>query len=272
MDRQSELWFVLSEMEHYCKANNNLKPGETDSDTDDLAVGIGQVLLRGVRLEGAISTLLKGRVPHLAETLRTLAGFQHDNIQHRLQFNQTEYELYVAAQFQGHGPRVSFVDTRRPSRYRQRVEFMLGYKYPVECKHPQSERRIFPNIDAAIQKLEERQGPGAVCIGLEDALPLKPSQLYLEVSELQEAAHEITQRFTPWFEQNRKRINRRLDENCCRLVLFTYSVLAYIHNDEAVSLVTCHLALAATGEWIHSHVVAQCVNYLTSNPASQRGK
>ena len=272
VDPRSELWFVLAEMEHYCNANQNLMPGETESDTDDQAVGVGQVLLRGVRLKEAISTLLKGRVPHLAETLRTLAGFRHDSIQHRLQFNQTEYELYAASEFQGHGPRVSFVDTRRPSRYRQRVEFMLGYKYPVECKHPQSERRIFPNIDAAIQKVEERQGPGAVCIGLEDALPLKPSQPYLEVLELQEAANEISQRFTPWFEQNRKRITQRLDENCCRLVLLTYSVLAYIHNDEAVSLVTCHLALASTGEWIHSHVVAQCVNRLKFNPTSQKGK
>jgi hypothetical protein len=158
-----------------------------------------------------------------------------------------------------------------PSRYRQRVEFMLGYKYPVECKHPQSERQIFPNIDAAIQKLEERQGPGAVCIGLEDALPLKPSQLYLEVAELQEAAHEITQRFTPSFEQNRKRITQRLDDNCCSVGLLTYSVLAYIHNEEAVSLVTCHLAFASTGEWIHSHVVAQCINHLKFNSASRRG-
>ena len=47
---------------------------------------------------------------------------------------------------------------------------MLGYKYP-SSKHPQSEPRIFPNIDAAIQKPEQRKVPGAICIGLEDAIP-----------------------------------------------------------------------------------------------------
>jgi hypothetical protein len=143
---------------------------------------------------------------------------------------------------------------------------MLGYKYPVECKHPQSERRIFPNIDAAIQKLEERQVPGAICIGLEDALPPKPPQRYLEVWKPRDAAEVISQRFAPWSAQNQKRIIQRLDQNCCRLVIFTYSLLAYIHDAEAVSLVTGHLAFAAPGEWIQSHVVAQCISRLTRNP------
>jgi hypothetical protein len=198
VDTQSELWFVLDQMEHYCRGTRDLKPGATDSDTDDQVVEVGRELLRGLRLYGALVPLVKGKVPHLIETLRTLASFRHDSVQHRFQFDQSEYELYMTAQFQGHGPRVSFVDTRRPSRYRRRVEFMLGYKYPVECKHPQSERRIFPNIDAAIQKLEERQTPGAICIGLEDALPSKPPHRYIEVLKPLDAAVVITDRFAPW--------------------------------------------------------------------------
>ena len=165
---------------------------------------------------------------------------------------------------------MSFVDTRRPSRYRRRVEFMLGYKYPVECKHPQSERQIFPNINAAIQKLEERKVPGAICIGLEDALPLNPAQRYLEVLKPGDVVEVMMQRFAPWFAQKQKRITQRLDQNCCRLVIFTYSVLAYIHDAEAVSLVTSHLAFATPGEWIQSHVVAQCVSRLTNNPRGRR--
>lgn len=263
VDPHGELWFVLDQMEHYCRGTRDLRPGDTHSDTDDQAVEVGRELLRGLRLHSALVPLVKARVPHLIQTLRTLASFRHDSVQHRFQFDQSEYELYMAAQFQGHGPRLSFVDTRRPSRYRRRVEFMLGYKYPVECKHPQSERRIFPNIDAAIQKLEERQVPGAICIGLEDALHPQPPQRYLEVLNPLDCAEMITQRFAPWFAQNQERITQRLDQNCCRLVLFTYSVLAYIHAAEAVSLVTGHLAFAVPGEWIQSHVVAQCVSRLT---------
>lgn len=264
IDPKSELWFVLDEMDHFCKGTRDLKGTDSQSATDDRAVEVGRDLLRGLRIDNALDSLTGAKVPHLSETLRTLSSFTHGNTQHRFQFDQSEYELHMAAQFQGHGQRISFVDTRRPSRYRQRVEFMVGYKYPVECKHPQAERRIVPNIDAALQKLEERQMPGILCIGLENALPLSPPAPYLEVLSVQDAQYFISQHFAQWLSTNRKRVEGRLEQSCGRFIIFTYSVLAYVHSAEAVYIVSMRLAMAHSGEWIESEVVKTCINRLKS--------
>lgn len=268
----SELWFVLDQMDRYVQSTRDLKPGHSDADTDNQAVEVGRALLRGLRLDSAMCQLLNARVPHLIETLRALASFEHDRSQHRLQFNQSEYELCMAAYFQGHGMRVSFVDTRRPSRYKQRVEFMLRYRYPIECKHPQSEKGIYRNIDAAIRKLEERRVPGGICIGLEDCLGPTPPGSYIEVLKTHDAVEVITQRFAPWFAQNRMRIKQRLNQNCCKFILFTYSSLAYIHEHEAVSLVTGHLAFTTQGEWLSSNVVSECIDQLARDLPGRSNK
>ena len=257
----SELWFVLEEMRLFSEAAKDLQPGRSHSETDDLAVKAGLDLLRGIRLDGALSILLNADVPHLVETLRTLASFKHGKPQHRLQFDQSEYELHMAAQFEGFGQRVSFVDTKRPSRYKQRVEFMVGYKWPVECKHPQSERRIIPNIDAALTKLIERGQGSIICIGLEQALPMTPPP-YIEAMTSEDVQAMVSQKVAPWFAKQKELLASRLNRTCCRFIIFTYSAVAYVHDSEAVALPSLRVAMGATGAWIEEKVIETCVEHL----------
>lgn len=257
----SELWFVLEEMRLFSQTTKDLQAGHSNSETDDLAVNVGLDLLRGIRLDGALSILSGADVPHVVETLRTLASFKHGKPQHRLQFDQSEYELHIAAQFEGFGQRVSFVDTRRRSRYKQRVEFMVGYKWPVECKHPQSEKRIIPNIDAALKKLIERGQPGIICIGLEQALPMT-SRRYIEVMNSEDVQSMVSEEIAPWFAKHKGLLASRLMQTCCRFIIFTYSALAYVHDSEAVALPSLRLALSATGDWIEENVIETCLEHL----------
>jgi hypothetical protein len=53
----SELWFVLEEMRLFSEATRDLQAGNSNSETDDLAVNVGLDLLRGMRLDGALSIL-----------------------------------------------------------------------------------------------------------------------------------------------------------------------------------------------------------------------
>lgn len=248
-------------MRLFLEGTRDLQAGNSNSETDDLAVNIGLDLLRGVRLGDELSVLSGADVPHVAETLRTLASFEHSKPQHRLQFGQSEYELHMASQFEGFGQRVSFVDTRRPSRYKQRVEFMVGYKWPVECKHPQSERRIIPNVDAALRKLVERGQPGIICIGLEQALPMT-QQPYIEVLKSEDVLSSVSQSMVPWFAKHRGLLANRLVHSCGRFIIFTYSALAYVHDSEAVALPSLRLALSATGDWIEEKVIETCLKDL----------
>ena len=257
----SELWFVLEEMRLFSDGTRDHETGNTDSETDDLAVNVGLDLLRGVRIDEELGILSGADVPHMTETLRTLASFKHGSLQHRLQFNESEYELHMAAQFQGHGQRVSFVDTRRPSRYKQRVEFMVGYKWPIECKHPQSKRKIIPNIDAALKKLNERGQPGIICIGLEQALPMA-ERLYIEVIKAEDVVARVSEQVAPWFANHKMLLANRLAQGCGRFIIFTYSAHAYVHDSEMVALPSLRLALSATGDWIQEKVIESCLKHL----------
>jgi hypothetical protein len=257
----SELWFVLEEMRLFSADSRDLRAGNSNSETDDLAVTVGLDLVRGMRLDGELSILSAAGVPHVTETLRNLASFKHSKPQHRLQFDQSEYELHMAAQFEGFGQRVSFVDTRRPSRYKQRVEFMVGYKWPIECKHPQSERRIIPNVDAALRKLSEREQAGIICIGLEQALPIT-REPYIEVIKSEDVLSMVSQYLAPWFAKHKGLLANRLMQSCGRFIIFTYSSLAYVHDSEAVALPSMRLALSSTGDWIEENVIETCLKHL----------
>jgi hypothetical protein len=257
----SELWFVLEEMRLFSEGTRDLQTGDSNSQTDDLAVIVGLDLVRGMRLHNELSTLLGTGVPHVVETLRTLASFKHSKPQHRSQFGQSEYELHMAAQFHGFGERVSFVDTRRPSRYKQRVEFMVGYKWPVECKHPQSERKIIPNVDAALKKLTERGQAGIICIGLEQALPMT-GEPYLEVIQSEDVLSKVSQHVAPWFAKHKRILASRLTQSCGRFIVFTYSSLAYVHDSETVALPSLRLALSVAGNWIEENVIETCLEHL----------
>jgi len=61
--------------------------------------------------------------------LRTIARFELSTLQNRMQYDLQEYELPLGSHFEGFGHKVSVVDTTRPSRFQQRVEFMVGYKW-----------------------------------------------------------------------------------------------------------------------------------------------
>jgi hypothetical protein len=265
----SELWFVLEEMRRFSEASRDLKIAASASETDDSAVAVGLDLLRGWRLDRAVDVLLGADVPHVVQTLRTISSFKHGKPQHRLQFDQSEYELHMASQFHGHGQRISFVDTRRPSRYQQRVEFMVGYKFPIECKHPQFERRIIANIDAALGKLNERQQPGGICIGLEQALPMSSSP-YLEVMNADDVKSQISEHVAPWFSCHRKLLVARLAQGYGRFIIFTYTALTYVHLPEAVALPSTRVALTATGEWVEENVVSRCIGQLKRERKQQR--
>jgi hypothetical protein len=257
----SELWFVLEEMRRFSQATRDQRVGNSDSETDDLAVGVASDLLRGIRLDCALLTLSDANVPHIVETLRTLASFKHGNPQHRLQFDQSEYELHMASQFEGLGQRVSFVDTRRTSHYKQRVEFMVGYKWPVECKLPLSKRRVIPNIDAALKKLAERDQAGLICIALEQALPMAQKP-YLEVVKSEDPRSTVSQHIEPWFSKHKDILANRLQQSCGRFIIFSYSVLTYVHDSECVAMPSLRLALGATGDWIERDVIETCVRHL----------
>jgi hypothetical protein len=257
----SELWFVLEEMRLFSEGTRDLQAGNSNSETDDLAVTVGLDLVRGIRQDGELTILSGAGVPHVTETLRTLASFKHSKPQHRLQFDQSEYELHMAAQFEGFGHRVSFVDTRRPSRYKQRVEFMVGYKWPIECKHPQSARRIIPNVDAALKKVTERAQTGIICIGLEQALPMTQAP-YIEVIKSEDVLPRVSQHVAPWFAKHKGLLANRLMQSCGRFIIFTYSSLAYVHDSEAVALPSLRLALSATGDWIEGKVIETCLERL----------
>jgi hypothetical protein len=213
-----------------------------------------------MRLDRALSILSGADVPHVTETLRTLSSFKHGKPQHRLQFDQSEYELHMAAQFEGLGQRISFIDTKRPSRYKHRVEFMVGYKWPIECKHPQSEQRIIPNVDAALKKVTERGQAGIICIGLEQALPVT-QRPYIEAMKAEDVRSSVSQDTAPWFAKHKGLLANRLMQSCGRFIIFTYSALAYVHDSEAVALPSLRLALTATGDWIDENVIETCLEH-----------
>lgn len=257
----SELWFVLEEMRLFSAGTRDLAAGRSNSETDDLSINVGLDLLRGIRLDLELSTLTGANVPHIAETLRTLASFKHGNLQHRLQFDESEYELHMAAQFEGFGERISFVDTRRPSRYKQRVEFMVGYKWPIECKHPQSERRIIPNVAAAQRKLNERRQAGIICIGLEQALPM-PERPFIELMNDKDVLPRVSEHVAPWFANHSKHLVRSLANGYGRFIIFTYSALVYAHESEMIGVPSLRLALSTTGDWIQEAVIETCLTHL----------
>ena len=259
---ESELWYLLEEMRKFTAGIKNISAGKTPSETDDLAMVVGFNLLRGCRLSESLQPLSNANVPHITQTLRTLASFKHCIAQHRLQFDESEYELYMASQFVGLGPRVSFIDTKRPSRFKQRVEFMLGYKWPVECKHPRSERGILVNIDAALKKLNERSQAGIICIGLEVALPMKTAP-YLEVMKAADVVQVVSQHVEPWLTKHREMLSERLMQSYGRFIIFTYTISNYIHEDQHVGLPSLRLALSATGWWIDKDAIKTCLDSLT---------
>ncbi len=257
----SELHHLLNEVLRFEDSARDLTPGQTDADTDEQAVLVGAELLRAVRLADAIALLVHHTVPKITETLKTLSSFKHGNVEQEAQFDESEYELHVASQFVGFGQRVSFVEAKSPSRYQQRVEFMLGYKWPVECKRPRSSRQILPNIEKAIAKIDERAQPGLICVGLEAALPIA-RETFLEVDDTNDICSQISKHTGPWLQANREAIQTKLLSSWTRFLIVTYMVRCYMHKSEDVALPSLRLGLSASGDWITNDVPKSCIEAL----------
>lgn len=264
----SELSYLLDEVQKFESSMRDQLAGKTDSETDDLAVLVGATYLRAQRLATSIAALAKTRVPRIKETLRTLGSFMHGTSEHELQFDESEYELHVASQFVGFGQRVSFVETKSPSRYKQRVEFMLGYKWPVECKRPRSKDQILYNIDKAIAKIDERAQPGLVCLGLESALPMQMGS-FLEATDANDVSAQVLSHLQPWLSENRNAIQARLTKSYARFLIITYVVRSYMHDVESVGLPSLRLGLSASGDWITTNVTQTCIEALKMERASK---
>jgi hypothetical protein len=265
----SELEHLLSEIDRFETATRDLAPGATDAETDEAAIQTGATLLRGVRLADSIALLVHHRVPKITETLQTLAGFKHGTPEHEAQFDESEYELHVASQFVGFRHRVSFVQAKAPSRYQQRVEFRLGYKWPVECKRPRSAQRVMENIDKTIAKIDERQQPGLVGVGLEAALPMGTP--FLEVEEAVDAAASVSTHLGPWLTVNREAIQQKLAAGWARFLIVTYIVRTYMHGNEDVALPSLRLGLSSEGEWVTTAVTQRCLEALQEERAAKAG-
>jgi hypothetical protein len=264
----SELSYLLEEIQKFESSTRDQPAGKTGSETDERAVLVGATLLRAQRLATSIAHLDKKRVPHMAETLKTLRGFKHGNREHELQFDESEYELHMASQFVGFGQKVSFVRAASPSRYKQRVEFMLGYKWPVECKRPRSEGQIFSNMDKAIAKIDERAQPGLVCLGLELALPMQPG-LFLEAADESDICAQVSSHLRPWLSENRDAMQGRLSKSYARFLILTYVVRSYMHDTEQIGLPSLLLGLSSSGDWITTNVAGTCIEALKMERASK---
>lgn len=266
----SELSYLLDEVQKFESATRDQKGGTTGSETDERAVHVGATLLRAQRLATSLADLEKKKVPRISETLKTLGSFNHGSSEHELQFDESEYELHMSSQFLGFGPRVSFVKAASPSRYKQRVEFMLGYKWPVECKRPRSKDQILANIDKAIAKIDERAQPGIVCIGLESALPMVPP-VFLEAADETDICERVSSHLRSWLLEKREVIQRKLAPSYARFVILTYVVPSYMHNSEHVALPSLRLGLSSTGDWITLNVAEACIEALRIERSAKSG-
>jgi len=264
----SELGYLLDEVQKFDSSTRDQTPGKSGSETDERAVLIGAILLRAQRLATSLADLEKKKVPRVSETLKTLGSFDHGNSEHELQFDESEYELHMASQFVGFGQRVSFVKAASPSRYKQRVEFMLGYKWPVECKRPRSKDQILTNIDKAIAKIDERGQSGIVCVGLESALPMAPA-LFLEAADETDICEQVSSHVQPWLLANKEVIQDRLLRSHARFLILTYVARSYIHNSEHVALPSLRLGLSSTGDWITTNVAEACIEALVAERSSK---
>ncbi|MBI5531839.1 MAG: hypothetical protein HY898_03935 [Deltaproteobacteria bacterium] len=260
IDPASILGNLLGEAQKFVDATKDLRAGRTDAETDEAAVQAGGSLLAVVRLGMALQAHEAHRTPKLTETLINLSSFRVGRDQHDDQFSEAEYELHAASQFVGCGHRVAFVDTKSPSRFDQRVEFMLGYKWPVECKRPRVRGRILENIKKATDKLNERAQPGIASVALESALP--HSLPFRETFNVEEVRHAISEEFGRWWEAESKEVLKAIAGSFSRYLILNYTALTYTHDTGEIGLPSLRLGLTQTGEWIQTDVCSECVRRL----------
>jgi hypothetical protein len=252
---------LLDQAQKFTDATKDLRAGPTDAATDDAAVKVGGALLAVTRLGMALQEHEAHRTPKLTETLATLAGFKLGAEQHDDQFDEAEFELHASSQFVGCGHRVTFVDTKSPSRFGQKVEFMIGYKWPVECKRPRVAGRIVDNVRKAVDKLNERKQPGIACVALEAALPHKLP--FRETFNEEDVRFAVSEEFAAWWDKERQAIAPILSGSFARFLVLNYTALMYAHESGEVGLPSLRLGFAQSGdEWIETDVCAECVRRL----------
>lgn len=261
IDDNSRLAFLLNEARKLLQATQDLAPGANDSETDSNAVAVAGRLLEVVRLGMALKLHSEHATPKITETLATLVAFRNGKDEHEPQFHESEYELHAASQFVCCGARVAFVDTSKPSRYNQRVEFMLGTKWPVECKRPRAPHTVIENVHRAVEKLNERKQPGIVCVAIDSALPHRNP--FREVFKIDDLIAEVSKEFITWCEKYGDKLRDAIDGSFARFVILSYTTLVYEHGSEQVMLPSLRLGFSVK-DWLTQDVCCECIRRLES--------
>jgi len=170
VDPDSELSYLLSEVDLFVAGARDIAAGTSDATTDEHAATVGYPLLCFWHLADAMLSLNAADVPKMKQTLESVASLRHGDAEQEEQFYDAAYELVSASDFHRGGLRPSFIDTRQRSRYQKRVEYLLLHKWPVECKRPRSLETVVRQARKAREKIDERSNPGIVCISLDHAL------------------------------------------------------------------------------------------------------
>jgi hypothetical protein len=262
IEANSVMQCLLDETERFEVGAQDLPALATANETDEAAVATGESLVRCYRLGQALELHQVEATPELTPTLETLGSSTSGNAEHEEQFNEAEYEIHSASQFLGHGQRVSFVNTRYPSRYQKRVEFMIGYKWPVECKRPRSRARIVPIACEAAAKIDERRQLGVVCVALENALPA--AGVFREAMTIDDVRREVSENFAEFWAREQRNFDAVFAGGHVKYIQFNYSGLVYCHDNETINFPSLRIAVSSTGQWITTDVTAAVVQGLAA--------
>lgn len=258
----SALRGLLDEVEKFVEGSQDLTPSETHSETDDRVVGLGRPLLQASQLWEALRALDDICSPKLAGKMRTLASFSARSTAHLAQFDDAIYEFLCAAEIAAAGRRVSFLDQRQGSRFRQRVEFLISHRWPVECKRPRSTDKLLRNIRAAVDKICERETPGLIFIALDWILAGESP--YRETAGEDALIQEVAQEWKELWKSQKPRVLAALAGSRVSGVVFHASVLAYYHDEGMIGLPRLRLGLLPDGTEIHNQVIENLLKRLTS--------
>jgi hypothetical protein len=251
---------TLIEVSKFVSSTKDLRSLATANETDTQAVGIAKQILDFWHLADSIAILIKVRAKHMQETLVKLSEFQTSNPEHSEQWNETKYEVICAADFSQGGLRPSFVDTSRVSRFNKKVEFILCYKWPVECKRPRVTNRIIDRILDARTKIDERNQPGIIAVSLENALDT--NEVFREIENETKLIATISSEFSDYLKNTKQDILSKCFSENVKAILFHYLVGAYCHDSESISMPLLRCALTRNGEFVNIHVMAMLSDLL----------
>jgi len=263
------LAYLLDETERFEQGTNDLPGLATAAATDEAAVRTAGPLLRTFRLALAFEAHENEGTPELRRALEPLAAFANDSDEHRDQFDEAEYEIHAASLFVGCGKRVSFVNPDRGGRYRRHVEFMLGYRFPVECKRPRARHRIAPITVEAAEKIDERRQPGVVCVALENALPSTAE--FREVLSEAELTRTVAEDFSKFWDREGARCETAFRNGYVRYIVFNYLRAGILHDTGSAGFPSLLICRTQDGRWVNRDSARTVVDELAALVAAPIG-